>query len=398
MQRKTLATIEWKADKPGAFRATFATLAPVVDHDKDVTLPGAFKNGQKVIISAYGHASWEGALPVGTGAISSNASKAWVDGQFFMDTTAGKETHGTVKALGPLAEFSYGYEVLDASFDPAELAAYPEAKRILKKLDVFEVSPVLKGAGIGTGLDFIKSRPAVAKVSAPVSAEALKKMREDLELRQIWLECEARKAAADDERKTIDYVEVSSSAVDPVIHRVANLVITKACADLGVHGLDIRWFEPQPLDETIARKVYALNYGREPSEDDCDAVAESFRDEPIRGKAFTSRKQIWLRAGLGLWSAIETASHETLHAARPDLDHEQVYAYGEQWVAAAKGLVNGWDAHDENIAARQIIEALEKAIDPYFGFDPNLTQRLGQQRPRSIGYDDGRNPLAGVTG
>lgn len=36
----------------------------------------------------------------------------------------------------------------------------------VKSLDVFEVSPVLKGAGIGTGLDYIKSRPAADKAAA----------------------------------------------------------------------------------------------------------------------------------------------------------------------------------------------------------------------------------------
>src|SRR5947209_172057 len=120
MQYKSLS-VELKADQARGFRATFATLN-VVDHDLDVTVPGAFQNGERVVISAYQHGSWDGALPVGAGVINSNATKAWVDGQFF-DTAAGVETYKTVKGLGKLARFSYGYDVLEASFDPSELAA-----------------------------------------------------------------------------------------------------------------------------------------------------------------------------------------------------------------------------------------------------------------------------------
>src|SRR5260370_15220949 len=100
MQRKSFTAFEFKGDSPGRFRATFATLGPIVDHDGDVTLAGAFQQGEKVIISAYGHGSWDGALPVGAGVIASNGTKAWVDGEFFTNTAAGAETYKTVKALG----------------------------------------------------------------------------------------------------------------------------------------------------------------------------------------------------------------------------------------------------------------------------------------------------------
>jgi hypothetical protein len=51
----------------GAVRAIISTMN-VVDHDGDLVLPGAFGQ-QRVIISAYGHGSWQGALPVGKGRI-----------------------------------------------------------------------------------------------------------------------------------------------------------------------------------------------------------------------------------------------------------------------------------------------------------------------------------------
>ena len=55
--------------------------------------------------------------------------------------------------MAALQEWSYGYAVLDG---PSGLF---EGKRVreLRKLDVFEVSPVLKGAGVGTSTLAIKS-------------------------------------------------------------------------------------------------------------------------------------------------------------------------------------------------------------------------------------------------
>jgi hypothetical protein len=160
LQRKSFAftDVEFKADKPGTFRARIATLN-AVDKDGDVSLPGSFPNGKAIVISAYMHTSWMGALPVGKGVIGSDDKEAWVDGQFFIDTTDGANTYKTVKALAEdgLGEWSYGYDVLDRSTDPADLEAYPGALQIFKRQDVFEASPVLIGAGVNTGTEFVKS-------------------------------------------------------------------------------------------------------------------------------------------------------------------------------------------------------------------------------------------------
>ena len=97
-------------------------------------------------MSAYGHTSWDGALPVGKGAISEVGDWAVFKGGFFLNTSGGRDAYETVKALGPLAEYSYGYYVRDFSFGQQD----GKDVRFLKGLDVFEVSPVLIGAGIGT--------------------------------------------------------------------------------------------------------------------------------------------------------------------------------------------------------------------------------------------------------
>jgi len=175
------ARVEWKAgsDQTGEFRARLATLN-VVDKDFDVSLPGSFPDGKRILISAYQHMSWYGALPVGDGVVGSNAGEAWVDGKFWLDTESGLQTYKVVKNAGDLQEWSYGYDVPADGFsvDKADLEQFPGAVRIIKQQDVFEGSPVLVGAGVNTGTEFIKS------IQEPYADEAARV----LALAKAWLD------------------------------------------------------------------------------------------------------------------------------------------------------------------------------------------------------------------
>lgn len=148
----------------GEFTAVFATLG-VKDLDGDVTIPGAFQEGQEVRIARWGH-NW-GDLPVGKGTIHADEKEAWVEGQFFLDTQGGQEHYKTVKALGDLQEWSYGFDILED--EPGEVNGEPV--RFLKSLDVFEVSPVLLGAGIDTRTEAIKGLLMALKQGARHSAK-----------------------------------------------------------------------------------------------------------------------------------------------------------------------------------------------------------------------------------
>lgn len=146
METKSFNTeLEFKedADQTGQFKAVFSWF-DVIDKHGDVTLPGAFEDGAKVKIASWGH-DW-GSLPVGRGEIHQDDTKAWVDGKFFLDTEAGLETYKTVKNLGDLQEWSYGFETIESSDDTKE----GQKVRVLKKLKTFEVSPVFIGAGNDT--------------------------------------------------------------------------------------------------------------------------------------------------------------------------------------------------------------------------------------------------------
>jgi hypothetical protein len=142
---KTLSRVEIKSADKGEVTAVFSTFN-VVDSDGDVTKTDAFEEGAEVLISSYQHTSWSGALPVGKGRIRTTRAEAVLDGQFFMDTTAGRDTFAVVKALGERQQWSYGFDVLDAepgTFDGRDV-------NFLKRLKVHEVSPVLIGAGVNT--------------------------------------------------------------------------------------------------------------------------------------------------------------------------------------------------------------------------------------------------------
>lgn len=142
MRRKTVKLDDLAVTDEGKFTAAFAQFN-VEDKDGDVTLPGAFTDGQKVRIAYWGH-RW-GDLPVGKGTIRSDDRFAYVDGEFFMDTTHGLDTYKTVKGLDELQEWSYGFDVIDG-----ERRSDSDRGLVLKALDVHEVSPVLLGAGVGT--------------------------------------------------------------------------------------------------------------------------------------------------------------------------------------------------------------------------------------------------------
>lgn len=154
IERKTIK-IQLKADKPGSFSATIVTLN-VIDSDRDVTLPGAFANGKEIVMSSYQHGSWQGgmdALPPGKGTVSEINNEVVVDGEFNLNTITGKEHYETLKFMSGIQEYSYGFRPIEYEFGEFN----GQQVRFLKKVDIFEFSPVLKGAGVGTRTRDIKN-------------------------------------------------------------------------------------------------------------------------------------------------------------------------------------------------------------------------------------------------
>lgn len=131
-----------KADgDDGALEAVFSTF-DVVDRDGDIVERGAIPDGQPVPM-VWSH-NWD--RMIGKGVTSVTDSQAVFKGQLFLDTDAGMDAYKTIKSMGDLMQYSWGFRVLDADF--AERDDRPV--RVIKRIELFEVSPVLVGAGMGT--------------------------------------------------------------------------------------------------------------------------------------------------------------------------------------------------------------------------------------------------------
>jgi hypothetical protein len=237
IERKSVQ-IELKEDTPGAFIARIAQFN-VMDLDSDVTLPGAFPDGKQVLVSAYQHGSWMGELPVGKATMKEDGEFAIGDGQFNLDSDSGKEHYETVKFSGSLQEWSYGFKVLEQA-DEKELEAWAEQHdgarpyRIIKKLDPFEISPVMRGAGIGTETIAIKSGSTYADQAdaALAAVDALAIRYKEL----VALRREDGRELSETHRDRMKAIQVSLAETDGLI--------TELLVDT------------EPVDKALAEKAY----------------------------------------------------------------------------------------------------------------------------------------------
>jgi phage head maturation protease len=155
-------TIE-KMDGEGKGLARIAILS-AVDSDGDTYLPGAFswKDGGEQwapILPAHDRR----AMPLGKARIYEEGDAALAELFLNLDTQAGKDWHKTLKfdleTGKSVQEYSYGFGVLDDAMEQRD----GKHVRVLKRLDVHETSPVIRGAGVGTGTLSMKSYGSFAE-------------------------------------------------------------------------------------------------------------------------------------------------------------------------------------------------------------------------------------------
>ena len=132
-------------DAEGAGSAVFATF-DVVDHDNDITKRGAFGVQNVVVLPTHDFSS----VPLGKGKTREEGNEAIADFQLNLDIPAAKEWRDALafdlKNAPALQEWSYSYKPIEYSFEERD----GETIRILEKIEVIELSPVIRGAGIGT--------------------------------------------------------------------------------------------------------------------------------------------------------------------------------------------------------------------------------------------------------
>lgn len=166
MQTKSI-TIE-KMDEAGTGRARIAQLS-AIDKDGDTYAKGAFSwktgGGQWVqMIPAHN----KQAMPFGKAWLYEEGDWAIADFTLNLETQAGKEWHAALafdlKTGNPVQEWSYGFGTIKA----ARVQRDGKTARELQQLDVFEISPVLRGAGVGTGTLGVKSAELKEAAFAPL--------------------------------------------------------------------------------------------------------------------------------------------------------------------------------------------------------------------------------------
>ena len=128
----------------------------VIDSDGDVTLPGAFGEQHVNLLPAHDRM----APRLGKGILKEDGSFAVAEFKFNLapEAITAKEWHSSLvfdqKNGQPLQEWSYGFNIIDQSFGEFN----NQQVRFLKALKVHEISPVLRGAGVGTETLAIKGK------------------------------------------------------------------------------------------------------------------------------------------------------------------------------------------------------------------------------------------------
>ncbi|WP_339745600.1 HK97 family phage prohead protease [uncultured Maricaulis sp.] len=151
-----------KMAEDGQGLARLASLT-AIDHDGDTYAPGAFlgpDGGDQWVPIVPAHN--RSATPLGKARIFEKDGYAYAEIHLNLETIGGKDWHSVLKfdlATGkPAQEWSYGFGVVDSQREEQN----GKPVRRLKRLDVHEVSPVIRGAGADTATLSMKSRGAFA--------------------------------------------------------------------------------------------------------------------------------------------------------------------------------------------------------------------------------------------
>jgi HK97 family phage prohead protease len=176
----------------GKVEAVFSVFNEV-DSDGDVVLPKSIKSGHgdKGVAMVWGH-DWKDVI--GRGEIVQDDHRATFKGQFIMDTQAGRDAFNTVKAMGDLQQWSFGYEVLDSEQGLFQKDSGDIEVRYLKDVKVWEVSPVLVGANQNTETVLVKNQDTQKEVKQEVKEETGTRFNEDVDNLLIRLSAVLKRA------------------------------------------------------------------------------------------------------------------------------------------------------------------------------------------------------------
>lgn len=187
------ASVTVKDEGPGSVVAKFSTF-DIVDRSGDIVRPSAFTDGQSVPM-VWSH-DWT--KPIGKGVIRVTATHAEFHGSFFR-TSAGQEARETVREMGDLQEWSWGFRITGTQRNDNI-----EGLDIVKA-EPFEVSPVLVGANPQTSTLAVKSEREAANRRA---LNDLERGRLALEAIDLGMTSEETLNALEHERLDLEAIDL----------------------------------------------------------------------------------------------------------------------------------------------------------------------------------------------
>jgi hypothetical protein len=340
-QHKQIAAsrLEVKADNAGNFVALVYLCTGLADLDGDLIGPQAFRAGDDAVVSAWNHSAAMGsALPAGRGLVKVDGNRILVAGQFNLASTVGRDTYETVKQLGDRCEWSIGYSVKAWRVPtPQEEAAGVD--RVITALEIFEVSPVVKGAA-GPGRS-----GTVDLKSAALTEEAVKLVGE---LNALHVKYHDMLVANETKARNVGTaarVEALRGA------RQAAIVLTQG-------------YNAKP---PVVR-FFSTAFGRE---------------EKMLGMFFTPYpNEIWVCAGLDAKEAFHTAAHEVFHALRPQASEADTTYFGQLFSALDEIDAEVLIGHPHKTAPPDA-EAITLLVSP--GLRAFRSERYDEDGPRVHG-------------
>jgi len=149
-------------EKTGTFEA-YVSIFNNVDYADEVIIQGAFKDSieRKLPKIAWSH-NWDQIIGKVISAIEDERGLKII-GQLILSVQKAKEAYDLMKA-GAIDEFSIGYGIQKATYEQRS----DKTVRILEKLDLYEISPVLSGCNPDTELLSIKSKNETVKTDDEV--------------------------------------------------------------------------------------------------------------------------------------------------------------------------------------------------------------------------------------
>ncbi len=159
VEYKTVGATIKQAGEDGSFEAEIATLG-VIDHDGDIVERGAFSGHPIAVLPAHDSSH----VPLGKAQIVERGNVAVAEGLLNLEIEAARDWHSSLKfdlekMQPPVQEWSWGFRIKGPEGARADQVDGQPVRRLIS-LDEREVSPVLRGASIGTRTLHVKRRKA----------------------------------------------------------------------------------------------------------------------------------------------------------------------------------------------------------------------------------------------